>query len=176
MPATTVPSSRSLRPSAGCRSDAGGVPDTTRTEGEHVKEVRNSVGVGAAGEPADPDTLRARVDELLQRLPPGSTEPSVFLRAQYEAGLAWVHYPPGYGGAGASMELQQAVDDRLAAAKAPPSGRVFNAIGAGQCAATVLQYGSEAQKQRYLPKVFTGEAEWCQLFSEPGSGSDLASL
>jgi alkylation response protein AidB-like acyl-CoA dehydrogenase len=53
---------------------------------------------------------------------------------------------------------------------------MFNAIGAGQCAATVLQYGSEEQKQWYLPRVFTGEAEWCQLFSEPGSGSDLASL
>ena len=68
------------------------------------------------------------------------------------------------------------VDDRLKEAGAPPNGRAFNAIGAGQCAATVLGYGSEDQKQRYLPWVFTGEAKWCQLFSEPGSGSDLASL
>ena len=82
----------------------------------------------------------------------------------------------GYGGLGASIDLQPLVDDRLKEAGAPPNGRAFNAIGAGQCAATVLGFGSEDQKQRYLPWVFTGEAKWCQLFSEPGSGSDLASL
>jgi alkylation response protein AidB-like acyl-CoA dehydrogenase len=124
----------------------------------------------------DVETLLARVDALLREHPPDTTAPAVFLRAQYDAGLAWVHYPVGYGGSGASIDLQPLVDDCLAAASAPPSGRVFNAIGAGQCAATVLQYGSVEQKQHYLPKVFTGEAEWCQLFSEPGSGSDLASL
>jgi len=126
----------------------------------------------AAAAPA----VAARVDELLRDHPPASTDPRVFLRAQYDAGLAWVHYPVGYGGSGASMDLQPVVDDKLAAAGAPPNGRMFNAIGAGQCAATVLQFGSEEQKQHYLPEVFTGESEWCQLFSEPGSGSDLASL
>jgi alkylation response protein AidB-like acyl-CoA dehydrogenase len=115
-------------------------------------------------------------DELLAAYPPESTDPKVFLRAQYDAGLAWVHFPRGYGGSDASIDLQPVVDDRLAACGAPPNGRMFNAIGAGQCAATVLMYGSEEQKHHYLPLVFTGEAEWCQLFSEPGSGSDLASL
>jgi alkylation response protein AidB-like acyl-CoA dehydrogenase len=100
----------------------------------------------------------------------------VFLRAQYDAGLGWVHFPAGYGGSAASMDLQSAVDDRLAQAKAPPSGRVTNPIGAGQCAATVLAFGSDEQKQYYLPALFTGVAQWCQLFSEPGSGSDLSSL
>ena len=84
--------------------------------------------------------------------------------------------PARVRGVDASIDLQPVVDDRLAAADAPPNGRMFNAIGAGQCAATVLVYGSEEQKRHYLPLVFTGEAEWCQLFSEPGSGSDLASL
>jgi len=115
-------------------------------------------------------------DELLAEYPPESTDPKTFLRAQYDVGLAWVHFPRGYGGSDASIDLQPVVDDRLAAADAPPNGRMFNAIGAGQCAATVLTYGSEEQKRHYLPLVFTGEAEWCQLFSEPGSGSDLASL
>jgi alkylation response protein AidB-like acyl-CoA dehydrogenase len=124
----------------------------------------------------DAAALAAKVEELLLQHPPASTDPRVFLRAQYDAGLAWVHYPVGYGGSGASIDLQDDVDDRLAEAKAPPNGRMINAIGAGQCAATVLLYGSEEQKQRYLPAVFTGEAEWCQLFSEPGSGSDLSSL
>ena len=115
-------------------------------------------------------------DELLAACPPESTDPKVFLRAQYDAGLAVGALPRGYGGSDASIDLQPVVDDRLAAADAPPNGRMFNAIGAGQCAATVLVYGSEEQKRHYLPLVFTGEAEWCQLFSEPGSGSDLASL
>ncbi len=100
----------------------------------------------------------------------------MFLRAQYDAGLAWVRNPVGRGGSGTSMELQTAVDERLAEAKAPPSGKITNPIGAGQCAATVLAFGSPAQQERYLPALFTGEGPWCQLFSEPGSGSDLSSL
>ncbi len=124
----------------------------------------------------DAPSLQAAVDELLERCPPATTDRLEFLRAQYDAGLAWVHFPAGYGGRGASIDLQAAVDDRLSAAGAPVSGRVTNPIGAGQCAATVLLHGSEAQKQRYLPTLFLGTEEWCQLFSEPGSGSDLSSL
>jgi alkylation response protein AidB-like acyl-CoA dehydrogenase len=124
----------------------------------------------------DATTIRALVDDLLARFPPATTDPTTFLRAQYDMGLAWLHHPVGFGGLGASMEHQEIVDDLLRGAGAPPSGRVTNAIGAGQCAATVLGFGSDAQKHRYLPALFTGEAEWCQLFSEPGSGSDLSSL
>ncbi len=117
-----------------------------------------------------------RAEELLAEHPPASTPAVAFLRAQYDAGLAWLHYPPGFGGLGASIEQQPLVDDLLAAAGAPPSGRITNRIGTGQCAATVLQCGSDEQKHHYLPALFTGEEPWCQLFSEPGSGSDLASL
>jgi len=125
---------------------------------------------------SDRSVVAAAADRLLEEHPPATTDPIEFLRAQYAAGLAWVHYPAGYGGLGASIDLQAEVDDRLTAAGAPPNGRMTNPIGAGQCAATVLAYGSEEQKQHYLPTVFTGESQWCQLFSEPGSGSDLSSL
>ena len=124
----------------------------------------------------DDADLSARVERLLAEHPPTSTAAVTFLRAQYDAGLAWLHYPPGFGGLGASIEQQPIVDDLLATAGAPPSGRVTNRIGTGQSAATVLQYGSDEQKLHYLPALFTGEEPWCQLFSEPGSGSDLASL
>jgi alkylation response protein AidB-like acyl-CoA dehydrogenase len=124
----------------------------------------------------DASALAEKVDALLAQHPPTSTEPQVFLRAQYDAGLAWVRHPVGFGGSGASMGLQLGVDEQLAAAGAPPSGKITNPIGAGQCAATVLAFGSEEQQQRYLPALFTGEGPWCQLFSEPGSGSDLSSL
>jgi alkylation response protein AidB-like acyl-CoA dehydrogenase len=124
----------------------------------------------------DEADLLARADALLAAYPPDTTDKVTFLRAQYDAGLAWVQNPVGFGGLGASFEHQRAIDDHLFAAGAPLNGRFTNAIGAGQCAATVLAYGSDDRKHKYLPLLFTGEAEWCQLFSEPGSGSDLASL
>ncbi len=124
----------------------------------------------------DEVTVTDLVEQLLEDHPPAMTDRVEFLLAQYAAGLAWVHNPVGYGGLGLTIDLQAAIDDRLREAGAPANGRVINPIGAGQCAATVLTYGSEEQKQHYLPRLFTAESEWCQLFSEPGSGSDLASL
>ena len=114
-------------------------------------------------------------DRLLQEHPPASTPAQEFLGAQYDAGLAWVWFPEGYGGLGLSPKLQGVVEARLRGAGAPdPRGR--NPIGHGMGAPTVLTHGSEDQKQRYLRPLFTGEEIWCQLFSEPGAGSDVASL
>lgn len=116
------------------------------------------------------------VDRLLQEHPPAVTDPVEFLRAQFDAGLGYVWFPTGLGGLDQRFDLQQEVDARLEAAGAPPSGRVTNAIAAGQGAASILAYGSEEQKHRYLRGLFTAEIMGCQLYSEPGSGSDLASL
>ncbi|MGD9798107.1 MAG: acyl-CoA dehydrogenase family protein, partial [Acidimicrobiia bacterium] len=116
------------------------------------------------------------IDELLAAHPPASTEPVTFLRAQFDAGLAYIQNPVGYGGLGLSIDHQRDIDDRLAAAGAPPNGRSTNAIAAGQGAASILAYGSEEQKQKYLRPLFTAELMGCQLYSEPGAGSDLASL
>lgn len=124
----------------------------------------------------DEKAVEVAVDRLLEEYPPGGTDATVFLRAQFDAGLAYVWFPEGYGGLGLPLSLQGYVDDRLAAAGAPPSGRVTNAIAAGQGAATILAFGSEDQKRRYLRPLFTAELMGCQLYSEPGSGSDLASL
>ena len=123
-----------------------------------------------------PELIAERVEELLEKFPPATTSPVEFLQAQYDAGLAWVHYPEGWGGSSLPLDLQDAVDARLAEAGAPRSGKVSNPIGAGQIAMTILTYGSEDQKRRYLRSIFSAEQYWCQLFSEPGSGSDLASL
>jgi alkylation response protein AidB-like acyl-CoA dehydrogenase len=123
---------------------------------------------------------RAILDEALRRLleehPPKTTDKVEFLRAQFDAGLAYVWFPKGYGGLDLPIDLQDDVDQRLASAGAPPTGRVTNAIAAGQGNATILAYGTESQKQRYLRPIFTGEMMGCQLYSEPVSGSDLASL
>jgi alkylation response protein AidB-like acyl-CoA dehydrogenase len=114
-------------------------------------------------------------DQLLAEHDPKSTPPAEFLGAQFDLGLGWVHFPEGHGGLGLSPKLQSTVSARLLAAGAPlPYGR--NPIGYGMCAPTLAVHGSDAQKQRYLRPLFTGEEIWCQLFSEPGAGSDVASL
>ena len=94
------------------------------------------------------------------------TPPEVFLGAQFDLGLAWVHFPEGDGGLGLSPRLMNVVNARLGEAKAPsPYGR--NPIGYGMGAPTVVTHGSDVQKKRYLRPLFTGEEVWCQLFSEP---------
>lgn len=114
-------------------------------------------------------------EELLKKFPPASTPVVDFLGAQYDMGLAWVHFPVGLGGLGVSPKFQKAVNEVLYAAGAPnPMYR--NPIGHGMCGPTVAEWGSDAQKKRYLRPLFTGEEIWCQLFSEPGSGSDFAGL
>jgi alkylation response protein AidB-like acyl-CoA dehydrogenase len=124
---------------------------------------------------SDEDVVAALVEQLLSEHPPAATPERDFLGAQFDAGLAWVHFPVGYGGLGLSRKLQSIVTSRLVAAGAPMLlGR--NPIGYGMGAPTVLTHGSEDQKQRYLRPLFTGEHVWCQLFSEPGAGSDVASL
>jgi alkylation response protein AidB-like acyl-CoA dehydrogenase len=107
--------------------------------------------------------------------PPRSTDARTFLGAQFDAGLAWVHFPDGHGGLGASPKLQKAVNERLLAAGAP-SPYPRNPIGHGMGAPTVVTHGSDEQRDRYLRPLFTGEEIWCQMFSEPGAGSDVASL
>jgi alkylation response protein AidB-like acyl-CoA dehydrogenase len=121
-----------------------------------------------------PDTLRARVADLLAAHDPAGTEPLEFLRAQFDAGLAWVHFPEGLGGLDAPRALQAVVDAELAAAGAPNNDPRRIGIGLGMAAPTILAFGTDEQKQRFLRPLWTGEETWCQLFSEPGAGSDLA--
>ena len=86
-----------------------------------------------------------------------------------------MHFPQGYGGLGITPKLQELVNNELRTAGAP-SNFARNPIGIGMGAPVVLTHGSEEQKQRYLRPNFACEEIWCQLFSEPGAGSDVASL
>jgi alkylation response protein AidB-like acyl-CoA dehydrogenase len=123
----------------------------------------------------DEQLVNERLDALLTEHDPKGTDARTFLGAQFDAGLAWVHFPEGYGGLGVSPKLQRTVNERIAAAGGPNS-YWRNPIGAGMGAPTVVTHGTEEQKQRYLKALFTAEEIWCQLFSEPGAGSDVASL
>ena len=85
-------------------------------------------------------------------------------------GIAW---PQKYGGRGASLVEQAIFAEEMARARAPEG---LNIIGRNLVATTLLHHGSEEQRQRYLPKIISGEEVWCQGFSEPNAGSDLASV
>ncbi|MGH9082727.1 MAG: acyl-CoA dehydrogenase family protein [Acidimicrobiales bacterium] len=126
---------------------------------------------------ADPEAARVDglVDRLLADLPPGEVPEVEFFGAQFDRGLAWLHFPEGAGGLGLSPHLQQRSMARLARAGAPISG-FRNVIGYGMVAPTILAHGTEEQRRRFLRPLFTCEEIWCQLFSEPGAGSDVASL
>ena len=124
---------------------------------------------------ADERRVSDLVTELLTEFPPKSTDPVVFLGAQFDKGLAWVHFEEGFGGLGLNPKMQRVINERIYAEGAPnPVAR--NPIGHGMCGPTVAVWGSAEQKKRYLRPLFTGEEVWCQLFSEPGSGSDFAGL
>ncbi|MFE4534591.1 acyl-CoA dehydrogenase family protein [Streptomyces scopuliridis] len=124
----------------------------------------------------DAAELRSLTRELLAGHPPATTGRTDFLKARFDAGLAWVHYPAGLGGLGAPRSLQAVVDAELAAAGAPDNDPRRIGIGLGMAAPTILRYGTQEQKERFLRPLWVGEEVWCQLFSEPGAGSDLAAL
>jgi len=128
------------------------------------------------GEQTQAEDLRKRVRDLLASRDPAALPRLEFLRARFDAGLAWVHYPPGLGGLGLPRSLQPVVDAEFAAAGAPDNDPARIGIGLGMAAPTILAYGTEEQKERWLRPLWIGEEVWCQLFSEPGAGSDLAGL
>lgn len=123
----------------------------------------------------DAAELRSAVRDFLAEHDPGGDRLE-FLRARFDAGLAWVNYPAGLGGRDAPRELQSVVDAEFAAADAPDNAPSRNGIGLGMAAPTILRFGTDEQRARYLRPLWTGEEVWCQLFSEPGAGSDLAAL
>jgi len=124
-------------------------------------------------EPAE--IVEERVEKLLAEADPRQTDPVAFRRRQYELGLAWVHFPEGYGGLGLPPSFQRQVDPALWRAGAKPPG-VREFFGLAMAGPTLVTHGSDELRDRLLPRMFSGEDAWCQLFSEPGAGSDLAGL
>jgi alkylation response protein AidB-like acyl-CoA dehydrogenase len=119
-------------------------------------------------------TIEQALDDLLAQHDPRG-DVTEFLGARFDAGLAWVYYPVGLGGLGLPRPLQAIVEERMLAVGAPNPGQ-FNALGLGMGAPVLLAHGTPEQQQQWLRPLFTCEEIWCQMFSEPGAGSDLAAL
>jgi alkylation response protein AidB-like acyl-CoA dehydrogenase len=115
------------------------------------------------------------VEEFLAEHPPATTDDRELRGARFDAGLAFVHFDKGHGGLGLDSSLQPAVERAFLDAGCP-DWTSRNVIGLGMGAAVLHTHGTPEQKTKYLRPLFTGEEIWCQLFSEPGAGSDLAAL
>src|SRR2546429_5665336 len=94
-------------------------------------------------------------------------------RSLHAAGYVGLLWPREYGGRGARPTAQAILNEELARARAP---QLLNRVGINNTGPTLIAHGTEAQKRRYLPKILSADEIWCQLFSEPGAGSDLAAL
>ena len=117
-----------------------------------------------------------RVNESESSLEDGSErvkECRNFQKELHEAGLAGLSYSKEYGGAGLSRKHQE-IFDEIARDWRLPNSPLY--ISHGMCLPMLDQYGTDGQKNAFMKECISGEKIWCQLFSEPGAGSDVASL
>jgi alkylation response protein AidB-like acyl-CoA dehydrogenase len=120
-------------------------------------------------------------EEWVRRLRAGSDVPRPeaydllrqWQRKMYEAGLVGLTWPREYGGQGLTFMEEMILHEEMALTKAPP---VLNILAIGMAGPTIIAYGTEEQKKRYPARMLSCEEIWCQGYSEPNAGSDLASL
>jgi alkylation response protein AidB-like acyl-CoA dehydrogenase len=122
------------------------------------------------------EQVDAAIEALFSAAPPATTDHREFWGAQFDHGLAWVQFPEGRGGLGVSPRWQGEVNRRIEEAGGSTANRYQNVLGIGMGAGTLLAHGTEEHQERFLRPMFAMEEIWCQLFSEPGAGSDLAAL
>jgi alkylation response protein AidB-like acyl-CoA dehydrogenase len=131
---------------------------------------------------ADEDALRVRVREWLTSHDPGSPPEGyaerieaqiAWQRSLSEAGLMGLSWPERFGGAGLDIASEAVLAEELAASGMP---ELINRIGVYMIGPTLMDMGDESQQERFLPGMLDASELWCQGFSEPGAGSDLAAV
>ncbi|NNL66834.1 MAG: acyl-CoA dehydrogenase [Myxococcales bacterium] len=130
--------------------------DLTPEEEAFRSEVRRFIADHLPGNPSDPGQVQAWQKKV---------------REKRWVGFSW---PTDCGGGGGSIMEQVILKEEMAKAKAPPLGSCF--MGLAWVGPSIVQYGTEEQKQRFVPDILDGAYQWCTGYSEPDSGSDLASL
>lgn len=138
----------------------------------------SQVGLGEEYHPScDLAAVEADIGELIESHASGVLDDRQFFGAQFDRGLAWPGFPLGLGGRGCGdPAVHVLVESAIKRAGAPWDDLVHLTAGPGVIAPTIVDYGTEEQKSTLLRPLWTGEELWCQLYSEPGAGSDLASL
>ena len=136
--------------------------DLTREEQLFREELRDWLAAKAPKGPVTRDRFGIRDFDM------------AWQKTQYEGGWAGIAWPKAYGGRGLSLVEQVIWYEEAAKAGAPEAGCAF--VGLYHGGPTLIANASEAQKAFHLPRILQGESVWCQGFSEPGAGSDLASL
>lgn len=123
--------------------------------------------------------LRAFLETCVPREPPPQDPDAefewlrAFQRRMFEGGWCGIHWPRAFGGRDASPTEQAIFVEEMARARAP---QLVNRVGINNVGPTLMHYGTEEQKARWLPGILSAAEIWCQLYSEPDAGSDLASL
>ena len=123
------------------------------------------------------DTTRVNPVPMTPRPRPSAEEElattKAYQSALFDAGLAGLTWPTEYGGQGLPNRFQEIFNEESATFEVPAT---VLTIGLGMCGPTILEWGSDEIKRRYVPPMLRADEIWCQLFSEPGAGSDVASL
>lgn len=131
--------------------------------------LESNVPAALRGKAGDPEALTMGGKKAVYKYP----ETREWMETAAEKGWTIPHWPKEYGGGGHTKEESQVIAEEIAALEAPPP---LTGFGISMIGPTLLQYGTEAQKSEHIPKICRGEIRWCQGYSEPNSGSDLASL
>ncbi len=146
--------------------------DDTPQEAAFRAEARKWIDANAPKE-FEAELSKSSLGRIKLQKPTSSRSRKAWQKKKAEGGWVCLHWPKEYGGRGATpverviWQQEEGVYGKLTSP--------FQ-IGEGMCGPTVMAYGSESDKRRYLPKIASGEEIWCQLFSEPAGGSDVAGL
>ena len=134
----------------------------------------NTSSISSLDKTGQEKRLLKLIEDFLEENNPKTMDNVDFRGARFDAGLAWVHFPEGEGGLAIQPNMQRIVERKMREAGAQPTDpTTFFMSLAGP---TISTHGTSEQKKRFLRPMYTGEERWCQLFSEPGAGSDFAGL